>query len=72
LQRLAAVWMSVDSGNLIFNDVLNRIHEADVAETPALRLNWRVRFGTVLVHLWASSRLLEMLPEVPNDEADCP
>jgi hypothetical protein len=38
--------MSVDSVNLIFKRVLNRIHEADVAEIPALRLNCRIRFGT--------------------------
>jgi hypothetical protein len=30
---------SVDSVNLIFKGVLNRIREANVAEIPALRLN---------------------------------
>jgi hypothetical protein len=42
------LWMSVDSVNLIFKRVLNRIHEADVAEIPALRLNYRIRFRTQL------------------------
>jgi len=36
--------MSVDSVNLIFKGVLNRIREANVAEIPALRLNCRIRF----------------------------
>jgi hypothetical protein len=40
--------MSANSVNLIFKDVLNRIHEADVAEMPALRVNRRIRFGTPL------------------------
>jgi hypothetical protein len=42
------LWMSVDSVNLIFKRVLNRIHEADVAEIPVLRLNYRIRFRTPL------------------------
>jgi hypothetical protein len=37
------------SVNLIFKDVLNRIHEADVAEIPALRLRYRIRFRTPLI-----------------------
>jgi hypothetical protein len=40
--------MSVDSVNLIFKGVLNRIREANVAEIPALRLNCRIRFRTPL------------------------
>jgi hypothetical protein len=45
---LSRVWMSVDSVNLIFNRVPNRIPKADVAGIPALRLNCRVRFRTPL------------------------
>ncbi len=40
--------MSVDSVNLIFKGVLNRIHETDVTEMPALRLDCRIRFRTPL------------------------
>jgi hypothetical protein len=40
--------MSVDSVNLIFKRVLNRIHEAEVAEISALRLIYRIRFRTQL------------------------
>jgi hypothetical protein len=40
--------MSVDSVNLIFKGVLNRIRQADVAKIPALRLNYRIRFRTPL------------------------
>jgi hypothetical protein len=40
--------MSLDSVILIFNAVLNRIHEPDVAAIAALRLNCLIRFGTLL------------------------
>jgi len=40
--------MSVDSVNLIFKGVLNRIREVNVAEIPALRLICRIRFRTPL------------------------
>ena len=42
------MWMSADGVNLTFNSVLNRIHKADVAGMPALRLNCGIRFGTPL------------------------
>jgi hypothetical protein len=46
--RIGAVWISADGVPLAANGVLNRIHEADVAEIPALRLNCRIRFRTPL------------------------
>jgi hypothetical protein len=48
--------MSVDSVNLIFKRVLNRIHEADVAEIPAFRLNYCIRFRTPLSDKAAKKR----------------
>jgi hypothetical protein len=42
----SALWMSVDSANLMFKGVLNRIREANVAEIQALRLNCRIRLWT--------------------------
>jgi len=47
-QHALFVWMSVDSVNLIFKGVLNRIQKADVAGIQALCLNCRIRFGTPL------------------------